>query len=723
MGFEVVCCVALNDPAARNHLLPIAQHPSVTRLWIVRHKEIDLGQIPKAEYVLVKTRFKLWRFVQMIWVCLRLGRKEQVKAFVSFNPIPYGLFSFIAARLYRKKIHFGFIGSDWNIYVKKKWGRFLLPILRKADLITVTGKAMREEMIQYRFKSQNVRVLPHGTDLEKFSVADIDNPRYSCIFVGRLIELKRVNVILQAWAEIIKSHPQARLCIAGDGPAKFELVHEADQLGIAKKVDFVGNVSDVQSYLAVSKILVMASRHEGFPFALIEGICCGLVPISTPVGSIPDTIIDGENGLLFPVDDVSDLAKCIKLLLDDDRMYERLRKNVLELRPQFSHENVAGVWDTWFKEFGAGSDELKVLHVAAALDCGGTETRLMELLRYIDRDKVHFDFCVHKKHTGYYEQAAVLLGSKVLRCGPLKNLPVFCRRFYRLLKRSDYDVVHSHTLSFSAICLTLAKWAGVKKRVAHFRNMIDPGEKSIWDRVTRKLAIYLISRNATDIIGITRGVLKNWFGPDWQKNPKIHQVYNGIDIDLFQGDPDPAWLKQEFDIPSGHKTIVHVGSFRPEKNHAKLVSIAQKYLTQHGNTSFILVGDGLLRPTIEASVKSKGISDRFRFVGVRSDVARIMRSADAFLFPSSSEGLGNVVLEAIAADLPMVVSDLEPIREVLEICGSAQILSVDAPDAQWAGALATAINIPRRQQWLEQIKNSPFALPNAWRQWLDIYRG
>jgi hypothetical protein len=93
MDFEVVCCVALNDSMARHHFMPIAQHPLVTRLWIVRHKKIGPGQIPKAEYVLVPTRFKLWRFVQMMWICLRLGRKEQVGAFVSFNSIPYGLFS------------------------------------------------------------------------------------------------------------------------------------------------------------------------------------------------------------------------------------------------------------------------------------------------------------------------------------------------------------------------------------------------------------------------------------------------------------------------------------------------------------------------------------------------------------------------------------------------------------------------------------------------------
>lgn len=311
---------------------------------------------------------------------------------------------------------------------------------------------------------------------------------------------------------------------------------------------------------------------------------------------------------------------------------------------------------------------LKVLHVVTVMNCGGAETRLMELMQYIDREKVQFDFCVHKDRKGYYDDEVKALGGKIVNCGPLKNLPMFCLRFYKMLKQSDYDVVHCHVPVFSAVCLTLAKKAGIRKTVAHFRSVHEYQKKTLLNILIRKSLINIILRNSTDIIGITNAALQTWFGPEWQKKPNIHMVYNGINTAPFHEDPDQAWLKHEFDIPADHKTVVHVGTFRPEKNHAKLVRIAKTFLADKPNTCFIFIGDGALKKDIETIVRTYGIEQNCRFAGVRNDVPKIMKSADAFIFPSLSEGLPGVILEAIAAGLPIVASNLAPILEVLEIC-------------------------------------------------------
>lgn len=124
MSIEVVCCIRMKDSQVYHHLTPIAQHPDVSKIWVIRAKKVENLVIPKAEYVAVSGRFKLWQFIQMIWHCIRLGRRKEVKAFVSFNPIPYGLFGWLGARINKKAIHFGFVGTDWNHFVKKSWGRF-----------------------------------------------------------------------------------------------------------------------------------------------------------------------------------------------------------------------------------------------------------------------------------------------------------------------------------------------------------------------------------------------------------------------------------------------------------------------------------------------------------------------------------------------------------------------------------------------------------------------
>jgi glycosyltransferase involved in cell wall biosynthesis len=360
---------------------------------------------------------------------------------------------------------------------------------------------------------------------------------------------------------------------------------------------------------------------------------------------------------------------------------------------------------------------LKVLHVVTVMDCGGAETRLMELMRHIDREKVQFDFCVHKDRKGYFNDEVRALGGKIVNCGPLKNLPMFCLRFYRMLKLSDYDVVHSHVPTFSAVCMTLAKWAGVKKRIAHFRNVHEAQKNTLVTKLIKKTVL----KNATDIIGITKDLLRTWFGQDWKKNPKMHLVYNGIDTKPFENPPEPEQLKAEFNIPADHKIIVHVGRFHPLKNHVKIVSIAQAFLAENDKACFLLVGDGRLKEQIADLVKSKGLDSKFRFVGVRDDIARIMKASDVLLFPSIWEGLPGVILEAIAAGLPIVASKLAPIIEVLEICGSAQLVPVEAPDEQWAKALSKVSEMPHQTQWLKEIEASPFNIENAWQSLVKIY--
>lgn len=365
---------------------------------------------------------------------------------------------------------------------------------------------------------------------------------------------------------------------------------------------------------------------------------------------------------------------------------------------------------------------LRVLHITGTMNCGGAETRLMELFKIIDRKNIQFDFCLFRKDVCYYESEIEALGGNIIRCGsPRTNFPLFAWRLYRLLKQEKYEVVHSHILLFSGIFLTIAKLAGIKKRIAHIQSTSDGKKDSFFRCICRKLLINLILRNATDIIGVSNASLRNWFGPDYMKNLKISVVHDGLDTKLFHCEPDRKWLLSEFHIPAEHKVVVHVGRFNPAKNHAKLVNVAQRYLARHPGTCFILVGDGILRREIEKSTEAKGIATKFRFVGIRSDIPRIMKSADALLFPSLWEGLPGVILEAVAAGLPMTVSERPEIREILDVCGCAEILPVDAPDTQWATALGKSVNTPHQKQWLSKFENSSFSLYNSWKNLQRIY--
>jgi len=347
---EVMSCLQMGTNAYY-YLYPIGSHPELNRLWIVRPAKTLKGDIPHGHFVLVPTRFRLLRFVIMLWHCIRLGRRDDVEACISFNPVPYGIILLLSAFFHRKPVHLGFVGGlDWDYHSKGPFGRWLRPFFRRADFFTATGTRMRQEMIEYGFPAERIAILPHGIDVEQYPIADPEQAGYSCIYVGQLIRRKRVDVILRAFAEVLRSHPEARLCIVGDGPKAGQLKKLAADLAISDKVDFVGFQERVQPYLSNSRMLLMSSAIEGLPFAIIEAMCSGVVPVSTLVGTIEDLVVDGENGLLFERGAWQALANHVCRLLEDKEMYRRLRSEALLARDIYSFEVATQVWDDWFRQ-------------------------------------------------------------------------------------------------------------------------------------------------------------------------------------------------------------------------------------------------------------------------------------------------------------------------------------------------------------------------------------
>lgn len=347
MSLEIVCCMSAQDTQVYNHVTPLALHADVSKVWIVRGRRSAFGEVPKAEYVLARGGWLPLRLAHTLWLLLKLGRRPEVRAYASFNPFPYGTLAFIAARLRNKPVHLGFIGSDWEVHVKGPLRPLLLPIVRRADYVTVTGEAMRREAVAAGVSEERCDILPHGIDLDRYPVAGEGPKPYDFIFVGRLIQLKRVDVILRAFARFSSAHPQGRLAIVGRGPLEEELKSLAAGLGCVDRVDFLGHVDNVAPSLAQARSIVIASESEGFPFTLIEGCCSGLVPITTPVGTIPEHITDGVNGLVVPPGDVEKLVGAMSRLCGDEAFYRRLRTEALKFRERFSFEKTTQIWDRW----------------------------------------------------------------------------------------------------------------------------------------------------------------------------------------------------------------------------------------------------------------------------------------------------------------------------------------------------------------------------------------
>lgn len=201
--------------------------------------------------------------------------------------------------------------------------------LKSADLVLVTTSLL-ELKVKHSYKKPTV-LLPNWVDVRACIDVLQNNLRQSrkIIFAGRLNKIKGVDVLIRAFAEVKKSYPEASLDICGIGEERESLEELKNTLRIVD-VKFTGSIlnAEILKKMATASIFILPTvASEGHPKALIEAMACGDVCIATNVPGNRDVIIDSENGLLVPPNDVQVLSKSIKEIFTDDALRLRLSHN------------------------------------------------------------------------------------------------------------------------------------------------------------------------------------------------------------------------------------------------------------------------------------------------------------------------------------------------------------------------------------------------------------
>jgi N-acetyl-alpha-D-glucosaminyl L-malate synthase BshA len=145
------------------------------------------------------------------------------------------------------------------------------------------------------------------------------------IHLSNFRPVKRVLDCIRILAEVRKSAP-ARLLMAGDGPERGPAEHLARQLKVDRHVTFLGKQNHVERLIPLAHVLLMPSEMESFGLAALEAMACGVVPVATRVGGVPELITDGEDGYLEAVGDIEAQAARVVALLSDDALHWRLAK-------------------------------------------------------------------------------------------------------------------------------------------------------------------------------------------------------------------------------------------------------------------------------------------------------------------------------------------------------------------------------------------------------------
>jgi glycosyltransferase involved in cell wall biosynthesis len=348
------------------------------------------------------------------------------------------------------------------------------------------------------------------------------------------------------------------------------------------------------------------------------------------------------------------------------------------------------------------------------------------VLRHIDRQRFKIDFVVHTTEPGAYDDEAKSLGAKILPCLTPSKPWEYRRNFNQILREhGPYHVVHSHVHHFSGYILWLAAQAGVPVRIAHSHLDTLKGDlqASMPRRVYLKGMLALLHRYATHGLSASEVAAPSLFGENWRNDPRWRVFFCAIDLNPFKTPlADGEALRASLGVPPGVFLAGHAGRFAEQKNHRFLIDVAAETVRRDPNVYFVLVGEGSLRPEIEARAEQAGIKDHVIFTGVRSDVPRIMQTLDVFVMPSLFEGLPLVGIEAQASGTRSILADtITP--EVVTLPEQVQFLPIQSA-AQWAEAILKCKQTGApltREQALDRVLKSPFNIDISTGELEQIY--
>ena len=235
-------------------------------------------------------------------------------------------------------------------FLKNAVHKWLKEFMQKCQHIIIPSESMKEILVRDYGLEERYTVIPTGTNLEPYQRADGKTLRKEkgwqdetiLISVGRLAPEKNWETLLHAFAKVYLEHPNLRLVLIGDGPAKESLQTLASELGIAEQVTFTGTIpfQEIPAYLKAADAFSFASVTETQGLVTIEAMAAGLPVVAVDGSGTRDIVEHSKQGYLVE-NDASALAKGLNQLLSDPGQLKRFSHNALKKAKTFDVDQLS----------------------------------------------------------------------------------------------------------------------------------------------------------------------------------------------------------------------------------------------------------------------------------------------------------------------------------------------------------------------------------------------
>jgi glycosyltransferase involved in cell wall biosynthesis len=208
----------------------------------------------------------------------------------------------------------------------------------RTDAVVALSERQRNELLEERIApADRIHIIPLGLNLERFAPAREPDARQAArtrvgipgdaiaiAAVGRLVPIKRLQRLVEAFGIVAARVPSARLYFVGDGSERAALQSQVAAARLSDRVTFAGWSAATPDWYAAADVVVLTSDREGTPLALIEAAAAGRPVVATDVGGVADVVADGSTGFIVPAQDVTALADRLTLLALDPALRDRM---------------------------------------------------------------------------------------------------------------------------------------------------------------------------------------------------------------------------------------------------------------------------------------------------------------------------------------------------------------------------------------------------------------
>ncbi|MCP4639747.1 MAG: glycosyltransferase [bacterium] len=332
----------------------------------------------------------------------------------------------------------------------------------------------------------------------------------------------------------------------------------------------------------------------------------------------------------------------------------------------------------------------RVCFVIPSLGAGGTERQLIYLMEGLTHDHELTVICT--RQGGTFLGEARRLGSYVRVLDAYGGWDfTLRRRLQRIFRGHRPDIVHTFLFGFDHAAARAARDTGVPVVISSRRQL------ATWKK-PRHVRLQQRANKLVDCIVANSKAAADFAIQQEEADPRLFRIiHNGLNADSFLSTADPHHLRSRFDIPYHTHVVGIIANFSPVKDHHLFLEIARELMMRRADVHFLMIGTGPRRKEIQRLVRARKWGERFTRVASVQEVPDLLKLMSASVLCSEVEGFPNVVMESMAAGVPVVAANVGGVPELVEDGVTGKLIQSRNP-SDYADAIEWVLEHPSESQ-------------------------